>query len=44
MRPLVVVLVDKCIEARLLLEHIRTGGFGGGFFEGEMHPLMPPPS
>jgi len=41
MRPLVVVPVDKCIEARLLLEHIRTGGFGGGFFEGEMHPLMP---
>ena len=40
MRPLVVVPVDKCIEARLLLEHIRARGLGGGFFEGEM--LMPP--
>ena len=39
-RPLVVVLVDKGIEAGLLLEDIGGGGFGRFLFERQMHPLM----
>ena len=41
MRPIPVVLLDEGVEARLLLEHIRRGGFGGFLLQGQVHPLVP---
>jgi hypothetical protein len=40
MGPLTVVLGNKGVEARLLLEHIGGSRFRGLSFEGEMHALV----
>ena len=40
MWPVLVVARDEGIEARLLLQHIRGGGFGGFGFERPVHPLV----
>ena len=39
-RTLVVEDLDKFVEAGLLLKEIRGRGFGGFFFQGEMHAFM----
>ena len=41
MRLLVVVALQKSIEASLLLQEIRRSGLGGLAFQGQMHALMP---
>src|SRR6266545_2771165 len=40
MRPVPVVLVDEGVEARLLLEDVRRGGFGRFFLQRQVHPLV----
>ena len=41
MRAVLVVALDEGIEARLLLEHVRGGGFGRLLLQRQMHPLVP---
>ena len=41
MGPLAVELVDERIEARLLLEHVRRGGFRRLPLQRQVHPLVP---
>lgn len=40
MGALVVVALEELVEARLLLEEVGCGGFGGFFLEREMHAFM----
>ena len=42
MRPVLVVALDKRIEARLLLQHIGGRRLGRFLLERQMHPLVPP--
>ena len=37
MRAILIVVVDEVVEAGLLHEEVLSGGFGGFFFEREMH-------
>jgi hypothetical protein len=41
MWPLVVILFDESVEARLLLQDVRRGRLGGLRLQRQMHPLMP---
>ena len=42
MRPFRVVLLEKDVEARLLLQEIRRRRLGRLLFEREVHAFMPP--
>jgi hypothetical protein len=35
-----VLAVEEVIEARLALENVVRGGFGGFFLQGQLHALM----
>jgi hypothetical protein len=39
-RPLVVVALEEGIEARLLLEEVRRGGFSRFLLQHQVHPLV----
>ncbi len=39
-RTLLVEYLDKLVEAGLLLQEVGGGGFGGLFFQGEMHAFV----
>ncbi len=40
MRSVIVVKLDEGVEAFLLLQEVKGGGFCGFLFKGEVHPLM----
>jgi hypothetical protein len=40
MRPLLIVLLDERVEARLLLQDVRRGRLGRFLFQRQMHPLV----
>ena len=40
MRTLVVKDLDKLVESGLLLQEIRGSGFGGFFFQSEVHAFV----